>query len=191
MDRRARAGPRQGIARGRRWPAARALAALGAAVAACAGGPGTGGPGSEADALAAWLRETPPPPGAVVVRLAFGDAADLDLYVTGPLAETVYFANTPTRVGGRLERDLRCGAGPRRIEQVVYPDPVAGPYRVGVDFPERCDGARDPVAFVVEARGAAGVERRSGRIAPGEFEPIVLEWIEPAAGPAPSSGSED
>ena len=39
--------------------------------------------------------------------LAFGEAADLDLFVTGPRQETVYFANTPTAVGGELEVDAR------------------------------------------------------------------------------------
>ena len=55
--------------------------------------------------------------GGLRVELVFSDDADLDLYVTGPDLETVYFANTPTRAGGALERDLRCDGEPgTRVE---------------------------------------------------------------------------
>ena len=49
------------------------------------------------------LRGSPPAQGAANLRiqLAFDDAADLDLYVTDPLQETVYFANTRSRSSGR------------------------------------------------------------------------------------------
>ena len=35
----------------------------------------------------------------VTVQLAFGEEADLDLYVTDPLLETVYFARHESRTG--------------------------------------------------------------------------------------------
>ena len=44
------------------------------------------------------------PAGALRARLVFSADADLDLYVTGPDLETVYFANTPTRLGGVLAK---------------------------------------------------------------------------------------
>jgi hypothetical protein len=47
---------------------------------------------------------------------------------------------------------------------------------VGVDFPERCDGRhRGGAAFAVEAWAAGRRTVRAGRLAPGVFEPIVLE----------------
>ncbi|HKJ24927.1 MAG TPA: hypothetical protein VKB65_08915 [Myxococcota bacterium] len=140
--------------------------------------PGGGPPG---EAAAAWLRTSPPPEGAIVVRLAFDASADLDLYVTGPRRETVYFANTPTKLGGHLDADRRCDAPAPRIESVVFPDAWPGRYRVGVDFPEACAGGGGPADFAVEARSPAGLAARTGRIEPGEFEPIVLEWDEPSA----------
>src|SRR5262245_1845234 len=64
--------------------------------------------------------ELPAPAGGLRVERHFGAEADLDLYVTDPLQETVYFANSPTRRGGRLEQDLRCDAATPRSEVVVF-----------------------------------------------------------------------
>ncbi len=118
----------------------------------------------------------PPLPGEVRVQLVFGSSADLDLYVTDPRQETVYFANSPSRGGGRLDHDVRCEEPPPRVETVEFQAALPGRYRVGVDFPpETCDGAKNPVAFVVvfESHGARQENRLS--IRPGEFIPIVLE----------------
>lgn len=109
------------------------------------------------------------------VRLVFGEKADLDLYVTDPLEETVYFANNPTRSGGSLDTDARCGAAGLRVETVVFIDPLPGRYRVGVDFPERCDGRDDPVPFVVTVRHGNVRREQRGTISPRHFQPVVLE----------------
>lgn len=170
-------GPRQGIA-GLRV----GLASVACFLLACAGTGADSVPPPEAvEAAQRWLRESEPPAGALVVRLAFDEGADLDLYVTGPLEETVYFGNTPTKVGGRLEADLRCDAPAPRIETVVFPTARPGRYRVGVDHPEAC-GRRRPAPFAVELRSTAGERLETGVARPGEFEAIVFEWIEPGSG---------
>ena len=134
---------------------------------------------TEANALAAQLAASPliaPASGEIRVRLVFGETADLDLYVTDPRQETVYFANSPSRGGGRLDRDVRCGEPPPRVETVEFEAAVPGRYRVGVDFPPvTCDLANDAVAFVVvfESFGQRHEKRLS--IRPGEFIPVVLE----------------
>ena len=163
----------------------RLLALLGAiSLSACAG---SGGPSqaerearaAEANALAAQLAALPlppPDPGEIRVRLVFGEAADLDLYVTDPLQETVYFANSPSRSGGRLERDVRCGEPLPRIETIEFAAAAPGRYGVGVDFPpEVCSEVKGAVGFVVvfESHGERQEKRLS--IRPGEFLPIVLE----------------
>ncbi len=136
---------------------------------------------SEANALAGELaRGGDPAPGGLSVRLAFGADADLDLYVTDPAQETVYFANSPTRAGGRLDADLRCAAAAPRVESVSFAAPAPGRYRVGVDFPERCDGTTEPVSFVVEVWTGGEREQRRGSVRPGAFLPIVLEFDAPA-----------
>ena len=109
------------------------------------------------------------------VTLRFGDAADLDLYVTDPLQETVYFANSPSRSGGALESDRRCDSPAPRIEVVRFERPPPGRYRVGVDYPERCRAAKDPIPFLVVVEAQGRRHERRGTIELGQFLPIVLE----------------
>ena len=114
------------------------------------------------------------------MRLAFGEEADLDLYVTDPAQETVYFANAVSAAsGGALEADLRCDAPAPRVEAVRFAPAPPGRYRVGVDHPARCGSRRGPVPFVVVAEfGAQRLERR-GEVALGQFLPVVLEFEVP------------
>ncbi len=116
-------------------------------------------------------------PGTLRVRLAFPENADLDLFVTDPTHETVYFANSPSRSGGALARDVRCGDPTPRIETVLFPDARPGRYRVGVDYPKSCDGDDGEAAFVVVIDGAGLTETRRGVSVPGIFQPIVVEVV--------------
>jgi hypothetical protein len=121
--------------------------------------------------------------GAVRVRLVFGAEADLDLYVTDPLLETVYFANTPIRSGGAIGRDRRCESPAPRIEMVTFPKAPAGRYRVGVDFPRRCrlSVRRAPYLVIVED-GSRRIEQR-GEIDFARFQPRVIEFDLPPSRP--------
>lgn len=128
-------------------------------------------------ALEAVLTNPPlAPDGELVVRLAFEAGADLDLYVSDPLDETVYYANTPVRSGGALDADRRCEDRAPRVETVRFTTPLAGRYRVGVDFQRRCPGGPDVAAWAIaiEARG----ERRvlSGLAAWNVFASRVDEF---------------
>jgi hypothetical protein len=181
----------------RLWAAALALAAC--ASPAPPGPAWTPALAAEADALAAALEATPVARGSeLAVHLAFGGAADLDLYVTDPLQETVYFANTPTRAGGRLLTDVRCESAPphRRgatpgsdpgvaaaTETVRFAEPLPGRYRVGVDFMRRCDpDARlAPWVVAVDARGERRLLRGLAEWGPqgGVFAPRVDEFVLP------------
>jgi hypothetical protein len=114
------------------------------------------------------------PDGALVVQLAFGAGADLDLYVTDPLQETVYFANTPSRSGGFLDRDRTCSDAAPRVETIVFERPPPGRYRIGVEHPQSCGTGTDAPFAVRARRGEQGFER-SGALPPRRFEAIVLE----------------
>ena len=172
-----------------------ASAAGWAALACSAGPPAAPDAWSEeqrgrARALEAALQNVDPGPLAgagLRVRLAFDAASDLDLYVTDPLQETVYFANTPSRSSGQLDEDLRCGDPSPRIEQVVFPEAPNGRYRIGVDHPERCDGEREAAVFVIETERGGRRELRSGRILPLHFLPIVHELDVQGAGAGPEA----
>lgn len=143
----------------------------------------TGPPSAEAAALVALLAGPPNSDGpenrgagiAVRVRLAFDAGADLDLYVTDSTQETVYFANSPTRVGGRLLEDVRCDDPAPRIETVVFPTARAGSYRVGVDYPEQCEGGAARVAFAVRIEAPGIDDTRAGTAQKGRFDSLFLE----------------
>ena len=115
--------------------------------------------------------------GELVVILVWTAPVDLDLYVTDPGLETVYYANPQSRSGGVLERDARCADGTEgtREERIRWTAPPAGRYRVGVDYPEACAHAGRTVDYrlVVEANGRREettlVVRRAAR------DPRVLE----------------
>jgi len=141
--------------------------------------------------LAACAHRAPAPPMAdepagsgVTVTLRWTAPVDLDLYVTDPVLETVYFANPRTASGGVLERDARCaGREPgEQVERVRWTDPPPGRYRVGVDFIEAC-GTRvseAPWALTVEVDGLR--RELAGRARLAEREPAVLEFIVPKEG---------
>jgi len=120
-------------------------------------------------------------PGApVTVRLAFGAEADLDLYVTDPSLESIYFAKRESASGGHLVADRRCDSPAPRIEVAAYPAATPGGWRVGVDHPERCDGGLEAAPFVVELAAPDGARRVEGTIGPGEFRMVVIETTLPA-----------
>src|SRR3989442_3685575 len=118
-------------------------------------------------------RAAPPsePGPGVTVTLLWEAPADLDLYVTDPALETLYFANRRTAAGGALEQDVRCTAGRHGVqaERARWTAPPAGRYRVGVDFPEACDGRTKEAPFRVQVdvdgrrRESTGGARRTER----------------------------
>ncbi len=116
--------------------------------------------------------------GGIVVRLAFSDEADLDLYVTDPLLETVYFARHETRSGGVIGVDVRCETVGPRVEEVRFPESWPGRYRVGVDFPRRCDGqkAPAPTPYAVTVNANGDIYSASGVVNLEYFEVVVLEF---------------
>jgi hypothetical protein len=112
----------------------------------------------------------------LLVQLAFGAEADLDLYVTDPLLETVYFANHESKSGGKISDDARCDEQPFRIEEVWFNAPIPGRYRVGVDFPEQCNGSEEAAAYVVSVLQDGKRKKVSGSVSLRQFEVIVLEF---------------
>lgn len=134
---------------------------------------------ARADVFERTLAETSAPEEGSLelqVQLAFGGTADLDLYVTDPLEETIYFARRETRSGGRLDRDLRCSDPSPRIERAVFPKALPGRYRVGVDYHSPCSSRGEREAFTVQVdyRGVREVRRQE--IDPRHFEVVVWEF---------------
>jgi hypothetical protein len=117
---------------------------------------------------------------ALRVRLVFGEEADLDLYVTDPKFETVYFGNNPSHGGGVLSQDQRCGDPTARVESVTFAEAKPGLYRVGVAFARRCKRVRGPVPFRLEVDVDVESEHwrreQEGKIDAGAFLPVVMEF---------------
>jgi len=110
------------------------------------------------------------------VTLVWQDAVDLDLYVTMPDGETIYYAN-PRQA---FVRDARCDAGEAGgREEARWRRPAAGRYRIGVDFPEACDGGATAAAYriVIDVDGRR--EERTGTAHVLVREPAVLETVVP------------
>jgi len=108
------------------------------------------------------------------VQLAFDASADLDLYVTDSLQETVYFANTPSRSGGFLDRDRTCNDAAPRVETIVFERPPPGRYRIGVEHAQPC-AAGVAAPFAVRALHGEQHFETGGVLPPRRFAPIVLE----------------
>ncbi len=131
----------------------------------------------QAEQLAERLSEERPTDSAgLVVQLAFGEEADLDLYVTDPLQDTVYFARHESRTGGRIAADVRCDTTGPRIEEVRFDAPPPGRYRVGIDHPRRCDGTRGPAAYAVAVYTDGESHHAQGSVVLERFEVVVLEF---------------
>ena len=114
----------------------------------------------------------------IVVRLAFGAEADLDLYVTDPLFDTVYFARHESSTGGVIDKDVRCDTPGPRIEEVRFTNPWPGRYRVGVDHPRRCDNQRSPApaAYAVTVSANGATYSANGIVDLEFFKVVVLEF---------------
>ena len=128
-----------------------------------------------------------PAASGLEVALVWTAPVDLDLYLTDPTWETVYFANNPSRTGAQLLRDTRCRdvatGATTAVELAGMTQPLPGRYRVGVDFIDACNGPRDAVSFrvVVDHRGMR--REATGTIRLEEFEPIVVEFELRPTGP--------
>jgi hypothetical protein len=128
----------------------------------------------------------PPPPGppepgspGVTVTLRWNAAVDLDLYVTDPVLETVYFANPRSASGGVLEQDARCAdrSAGVQTERVRWTAPVPGRYRIGVDFLEACGARLDEVAWSLSIDVDGTRKETTGRARRAERQPAVTEFI--------------
>jgi hypothetical protein len=110
------------------------------------------------------------------VQLIFGAEADLDLFVTDPDFEEVYFANTKSRLGGELDADRRCADPAPRTETVRFDPAPPGRYRVTVDFPRRCRDGVDRVPYRVIVDVGSERHEREGELDFGATEHVALEF---------------
>ncbi len=130
----------------------------------------------QARELGSAFRATDTESGALSVQLAFESNADLDLYVTGPLLETVYFANHNSKSGGSIDEDVRCDTEGERLEEIRFENPLPGRYRVGVDFPEGCEEGILMAPYAVQVLHNGESQQVFGTVDLQRFEVVVLEF---------------
>lgn len=106
--------------------------------------------------------------GDVQVSLIWNTTADIDLWVTDPSGERIYYANRTSASGGMLDVDDRDGMGP---ENVFWPPggAPAGTYVVQVDH---WSGA-SPTGYTVTTVVQGVVRTFTGSVASGETDQVT------------------
>jgi uncharacterized protein YfaP (DUF2135 family) len=118
----------------------------------------------------------------VRVSLLWSAPVDLDLYVTDPSLETVYFGNPVSGTGGRLERDVTCGTleggakGQSLVEAVGWDSPTRGRYRVGVDFIDACGSKIEEAEFRVVTEVWGNRREQTATVRRAHFQSVVIEF---------------
>ncbi|MCW9034092.1 MAG: hypothetical protein OQJ97_07715 [Rhodospirillales bacterium] len=89
----------------------------------------------------------------LVIKILWTLPVDLDLFLTDPGGETVYFANRKAKSGITMGKmagcaEVKMGASPY-VETIVIPKAVQGLYRVSVDFIKDCGSKAVQAGFRV------------------------------------------
>jgi hypothetical protein len=97
--------------------------------------------------------------GDVQVNISWSGASDVDLYVTDPADETVYYGNRSSASGGSIDLDSNaaCNIDGKNAENIVWPANQAprGTYKVIVRYFDDCGVARTDWVVTILAKGQA------------------------------------
>lgn len=103
----------------------------------------------------------PPMPvggGDFQATLTWAHYADMDLYVTDPAGETIFYGNKTSASGGQLDRDANAACSEQDaspVENIFWPSAQAptGTYQVYVNTYSPCGTVSQPWQLVVRVRG--------------------------------------
>ena len=89
----------------------------------------------------------------LAIELTWQTPVDLDLFLTGPSGETIYFGNRIARAGYRMDGETTCGTldqsnGPHS-ETAIIEATAAGLYRISVDYIFDCGSGLDETGAIV------------------------------------------
>lgn len=107
--------------------------------------------------------------GDVQVTLRWQSVDDLDLAVTDPFGETVFFGNRSVPSGGRLDVDANAACTnltPRPAENIFWLDQSAPPgdYTAQVNLFTRCQSTTGPIPFELSIATSEGISSFSGAV---------------------------
>jgi hypothetical protein len=106
--------------------------------------------------------------GDVRVTLTWNSRADIDLHVTDPFGEEIYFGNREAGTGGQLDVDANAGcANQPAVENIFWPTgrAPAGPYGISVQLYADCGTFETRYEATVYVGGAL-VGRHTGTLSP-------------------------
>ena len=114
--------------------------------------------------------------GDVQVTLTWQADVDVDLYVTDPAGDTVYYGNRRVSSGGELDRDNMCGDFEwGRPENVYWPQAgaPAGTYSVKVRYYGSCASEDPNVAWTVRVIAGGAAQSFTGVLAPYDEQAVT------------------
>ena len=119
---------------------------------------------------------------SLVVEITWDDPVDLDIFLTDPPGETVYFANRLAKSGAAMGMESGCGeaaqGGRPYTESIRIPAALAGRYRVSVDFIKDCGhttlGA--DLRVVVKTADGAVLGRAESEVQYRNLNPVAWEF---------------
>ena len=122
--------------------------------------------------------------GDVQVTLTWDVDSDVDLHVTDPAGEEIYYGNPASASGGQLDLDSNAGCtlDHKRAENITWPSGHApsGRYYVLVDYWDACSQAETRYVVTVNQKGKAPVTYQGAALTgPGDSRRGVLP-AEPA-----------
>jgi len=95
-----------------------------------------------------------------VLELIWQVPVDLDLFLTGPGGETIYFGNRTARLGHQMIAESDCAAVSEReapyIERAQIPIAHSGTYRASIDFIKHCGMGESTVKAALKLMAADG-----------------------------------
>ena len=115
------------------------------------------------------------------IDLEWQAPVDLDLFLTGPDGETIYFGNRDARAGYKMQGESNCktvasSSGPYR-ESAIIPAAKVGRYRVSVDYILNCGSdITEAGALVTLYDAVAGLKLGSKDIIVKQQELKTVAW---------------
>ncbi len=119
---------------------------------------------------------------SLIVEIAWNDPVDLDIFLTDPPGETVYFANRLAKGGAVMGRESGCaeaaqGDGPYS-ETIRIPTALSGRYRVSVDFIKDCGNTtlKADLRVVVKSADGTVLGRGKSDVQYRNLNPVAWEF---------------
>ena len=95
--------------------------------------------------------------------LTWNNGTDLDLWVTDPRGEKIYYGNMESSSGGRLNQDHRQGYGP---EIIHWNYPPRGTYNVSVDY--YTSNGYGPSNYTLQTIMGTSIDTQNGMVGSGQ-----------------------